>query len=107
MELEEKDLPQIVEKLWKARLKWHYIGLQQKISPDDLEVIERDKINDTDAQFRTMILRWLRGDETCTWEDLCLALSAHSVGFSQLADTLGKEKCPDSTKPEGTSINTI
>ena len=41
-----------------------------------------------------MILRWLRGDETCTWEDLCLALSAHSVGFSQLADTLRKEKCP-------------
>ena len=101
-ELAEKDLPLIQNKLWKARVKWYNIGLDLKLSPDDLDVIDKDK-DDTDSKFRTMIFRWLRSGGSCTWEDLYRTLSVCSVGYSQLADTLQEERCPDSSGHAGWS----
>ena len=98
-ELEEKDLDEIQTELWNARAKWRKIGLKLKILPGELDVIEQDG-SDVDAKFEKMILKWLRKGDECTWSILCVALSACTVNYKELADKIRKCKCLEETKIE-------
>lgn len=103
MELGEKDLCDIQDELWDARSKWYNIGLGLLLAASDLDVIDKDK-GDIDAKFRSMILKWLRGGEQCTWEVLCKALSARSVDQTILARTIRQKYCPAGGETTGQSL---
>ena len=86
-ELKVKDLSVVQNKLWDARSKWRYIGLDLGILASDLEVIKKDG-DDTDEKFHSMLLKWLCEGKNCTWEALIKALSSPSVGQTTLARSI-------------------
>ena len=92
MELKEDDTFEIKEAAWKARSDWFSIGLALRLPPPDLDVIEKDQ-RDTDDKFSKMIRKWLCTGKNCTWEALCKALEAQSVGKANIAKEIRRQKC--------------
>ena len=91
--LSEKDLFDIQEELHDARAKWRTIGLGLKLPPSDLEVIDRDKA-DCEEKFESVLLRWLKNGNECTWSTLYKVLSTRTVGKHVIAKQI-KEKYID------------
>ena len=88
------DLGMILEAVWKARVKWYYIGLALHIAPDTLDVIEKDN-RITDTCFLEMLKVWLKSKPPPTWTELVKALRSPTVGYQELAEELAQCHCPD------------
>ena len=100
LSLMELDLFELQQKTWKARAKWHNIGLGLKISEDELDVIDKDNDNIED-KFRGMLRYWRRNGENCTLEALCSVLEAECVGHRSVADEIRRQtRCDDAGAPD-------
>ena len=97
LQLIGKDLRDIIEALWGARLKWLNIGLRLNMNSDDLEAIDKEGGTDTEGKFRRMVMSRLKMAEPCTWTDLYEALRHPTVGMAKLAEELKNEKLGAST----------
>ena len=75
----------IFELAWDARVKWYHIGIQLGQKTTNLDVIGKEK--DDDTCFTRMIIEWLRKGKA-TWDELIDALNHKTVGFSGLADII-------------------
>ena len=83
------DLALILSKVWNARQKWYYIGLQLGVKPNDLDCIRQTYPNIDDC-FTEMLKIWLRDVNTVkrTVNQLIMALQQETVGFGDLAISL-------------------
>ena len=99
MELKEEDLSDVQDELWDARSKWYNIGLRLGIPASDLDVIKNDG-DDTEARFRSMLLKWLREGKNCTWVALIKALSSPSVGQPMLAKSIQQNRSSEKASAE-------
>ena len=77
------DLCKVQKCTWGARTKWYNIGLELKIDPETLSVIENDHRNVDDC-FRVMLTTWLRTKPTLS--ALAEALRSPTVGYDNVAD---------------------
>ena len=83
------DLRAVQVAIWSARSKWYDIGVALCVSPDTLDVIDKDKRSVCDECFREMLKEWLRRPEPCpTWKELAKALRSPVIGYGHLADEL-------------------
>ena len=72
---------------WEARVEWYNIGLGLRISPDDLDTIQKDH-RDTKPCYMEMLKVWLRTKPHPSWSKLAEALKSPLVGYEDLADKL-------------------
>ena len=84
--MSKSDLGELLKKLFPARSKWYNLGLELKLSPDDLDAISAT--TKPDDCFREMLKLWLSSDTYPEKEDLIKALKVPSVGYASLADEL-------------------
>ena len=82
--MSKSDLGELLKKLFPARSKWYNLGLELKLSPDDLDAI----YGKPDDCFREMLKLWLSSDTYPVKEDLIKALKVPSVGYASLAGEL-------------------
>ena len=69
----------------EATPRWKELGLQLKVKPTSLDIIEMDFHYSRDC-FREMLREWLRmADPSPTWEALIAALKSNSVGLRDVA----------------------
>ena len=87
-EIAVDDLGVVMEKLWDARTKWYYIGVQFGITVSDLDVIEMEPKSDVTEMFRKMIMTWLKKGENCTWRTVYDALKHCTVEQQRIAENL-------------------
>lgn len=81
--------------LWGARCKWHSIGLELGIDPDNLDAVKLKDHGNPDECFKEILTEWLRGDcPQPTWSAMAKALRAPSVGFGQLASKVEQLQTP-------------
>ena len=78
-------MKEVLNKVWSARNKWVYIGIQLGLE-NDIDAIKLNHNNAGDC-YREMLATWMR-NETATWEKLIAALNSESVGFYELADSI-------------------
>ena len=71
-------LRDVIHKMWNARTKWYFIGIQFNIADSDLDAIEADS-KDVDEKLRKMIESWLKTGENCNWEAVDDALKNPTV----------------------------
>ena len=87
-QLNFKDLCKVQRAAWNARTKWYNIGLELKIDPETLNVIEGNN-KDIDNCFRAMLTTWLKTvDPKPTLAALAEALRSPMVGHEHLAEQL-------------------
>ena len=87
-QLNFKDLCKVQRATWNARTKWYNIGLELKIDPETLNVIEGNN-KDIDNCFRAMLTTWLKTvDPKPTLAALAEALRSPMVGHEHLAEQL-------------------
>ena len=87
-QLNFKDLCKVQRAAWNARTKWYNIGLELKIDPETLNVIEGNN-KDIDNCFRAMLTTWLKTvDPKPTLAALAEALRSLMVGHEHLAEQL-------------------
>ena len=75
--------------------KWLEIGVALKINSDYLEKLKKRHKLPEKERFRKVISSWLKqkgGSPVPTWQSLCTALRAKSVGESGIAERIQKEK---------------
>jgi hypothetical protein len=70
----------------KARAKWDDIGLELKISPNDLDAIKKQYDDPADALKATLQI-FLRRPKP-TWAQLADALGTESVGYEYLVESV-------------------
>lgn len=81
------DLGEVYAAMQDARSKWYHIGLELRISPNDLDAIKKQCNNDLkDALTETLLIYLRRVDPKPTWSQLADALGAKSVGFEYLVE---------------------
>ena len=81
----------VFKTLWYARSKWHNIAIELGRNPNDLDVIRMRHHDNPDECFKEVLTDWLRQDcPKPTWSAMAAALQPPSVGFGQLAETVGK-----------------
>ncbi len=87
-ELSDKDLQDVVDKVYRARDKWYEIGLGLRIHVDELEAIK--KVNaEVDTCLRKMLTYWLRQpDLNRSWSTLAQSLKGHLVARPDIAGQL-------------------
>ena len=76
----------ILNKAWRARAKWCYIGIQLG-REGDLEAIRISNHHAVDDCFTEMIKKWLN-DKGGSWRKLIDALSHETVGYYGLAKSV-------------------
>ena len=81
------DLSDVMVAAWEARVEWYNIGLSLRISPDDLDTIQKDQHN-TKPCYMEMLKVWLRKRPHPSWSKLAEALRSPLVGYEDLADRL-------------------
>ena len=87
--LDINDLCAVQVAVWGARSKWYDIGVALRVSPDTLDVIDKDKRGACDDCFREMLKEWLRRPEPHpTWTELAQALKSPVIGYGHLANEL-------------------
>ena len=80
------NLRKIQEAAWKARAQWYNIGLELKLAPGTLDVINKDSDNVND-RFRDMLSTWLKElQPRPTLSLLATALRSSPVGHADLAE---------------------
>ena len=80
------NLQKIQEAAWEARAQWYNIGLELKINPGTLDVINRNSDNVND-RFRHMLSTWLKMVQPRpTLSLLATALRSSPVGHADLAE---------------------
>ena len=88
--LESITLKNMIERAWKARIKWYWIGLQLEVEATDLDVIRITNNDRPDTCFREMIKKWLNLTGG-SWRKLIDALNHKSVDHHELAQSLATE----------------
>ena len=85
-----KDLQKVQRAAWEARAKWYNIGLELKIDPGTLDVINRKFNSDNiDDRFRDMLSIWLNMVQPQpTLSLLAEALQSPTVGYAHLAEQI-------------------
>jgi hypothetical protein len=63
----------------EARSKWYHIGLELKISPNDLDAIKK-QYSDTEIALTETLQIFLRLNPEPTWAKLADALGTESIG---------------------------
>ena len=80
------DLPNIMRKIWDARVKWYNIGLGLRINPGALDAIEKNNGN-VDDRFREMLGVWLKTNQPQPTKALLAeALQSRIVGYGYLTE---------------------
>ena len=87
--LSEKDADVVFEFLYDARVKWYELGLQLKVTTQDLDVIKLSSHN----KLLGMLKQWLRSAENTTWPHIVEALQCRSVGLLDLARRVRDKHC--------------
>ena len=104
--LESDHLQLVLDAIWDARSKWYSIGLNLKVSSNDLDAIRKRCRDDPDECFTEVIKCWLRGsNHTPTWSKVIAALSAQSVGFLDLAREIKKNIDVDQSEEIETEVD--
>ena len=86
-----EDLQEVYKELFNARTKWYNIGLELRINPTDLDVINMKFKDDPDTCLRESLSKWLKqGDSKPMWATLVSALKCPTVGFNQLSEQVQK-----------------
>ena len=80
-ELTIEDLNDVLNCLWKARDKWHFIGAALGIDDTTLNVIEMDHQGKVDRCYSDMISRVLKSGNI-TWDDVARKLQSPTVGVN-------------------------
>lgn len=84
-----RDLKQVRDVVWKARVKWYFIGLWLDINVDDLDVIEKKYKGDIDKCFVKCLSHWLRReDPPATWSAMVVALTSPAVYHTVIAEEI-------------------
>ena len=79
----------VFKALRDARVKWHFIGLELKIDPGDLDSIDSKFRGDPAEGLRCVLDIYLkRANPKPTWNHLADALDSEAVGFGQLAEQM-------------------
>ena len=94
------ELIDLLNELHGKAIKWYDIGIQLHLSPEELDVIERDSSGVYEC-FRNMLKKWLR--TLPTWRSLIKALKTPAVDEQVLAEELeAKFTVP---QPSGRGVN--
>ena len=93
----------ILPKAWRARAKWHHIGIQLG-REGDLEAIRISNHHVVDDCFTEMIKKWL-DDEGGSWRKLIDALSNITVGYYRLAKSVAASLGLSATFHDHTSLD--
>jgi hypothetical protein len=80
------DLGEVYDVMQDARSKWYHIGLELRISPNDLDAIQKEYDDPEGALTETLKIFLKRVDPKPTWAQLADALGTKSVGYGYLAD---------------------
>ena len=87
--LREADLADIIEKIYTARPKWYYIGLQLNVP---VYILEDMKSEPTSICLSKVIQYWLSHlSPSPTWRTLANALRMATVGEGQLAGEIERQ----------------
>ena len=79
------DLGTVLSTTLSASSRWYNVGLGLGISPDTLDVIDRNHRGDCGDCYRNVLAEWLRrADPSPTWRTLAEALKSPLVGMSDL-----------------------
>ena len=81
------NLCEVKRAVWEARVKWYDIGLELRVSPDNLDVINKKNHEDCDVCIREMLKVWLRRSHPSpSWKELAEALRSPMIDYGELAD---------------------
>ena len=69
--------------------KWHSLGIQLEITPEDLNQIESNHSGDTERCKAEVVDFWLRNTQERTWDRLAQAVDKMG-GHANLVQTLRK-----------------
>ncbi len=69
-----------------ARSKWYHIGLELRISPNDLDAIKKEYNDLEDALTETLKIFLKKENPKPTWAQLADALGTKSVGYGYLVE---------------------
>jgi serine/threonine protein kinase len=86
-------LKDLVNELDDEKAKWRAIGTQLEVSWGTLEAIAT-AYKDPGQALAAMLSDWLTKSKNPTWSDIVQALRAKSVGATNLARSLERNKCP-------------
>jgi hypothetical protein len=71
-----------------ARCKWYHIGLELKISANDLDAIKKEYNDPEDTLTETLKIFLKKVNPKPTWAQLADALGTKSVGYGYLVESV-------------------
>ena len=78
--------PELKDLVLLPVIHWFELGLWLNIPEDNLNIIEADNPNNTEACRRKVYSSWLKSDPEASYRQLVDAL--HTVGYTRIADEL-------------------
>ena len=92
-ELTEGDLVTILNEIYEARVRAHFVGLNLKVPTDVLESI-RTRFDDDGDRLYYVIMEFLKQiDPKPTWRAIVDALKSPTVNMAKLAETIEAKFC--------------
>ena len=89
-QLDEKDLAELIEVLYPAKIKYKLFGLQIGLRFDEIESIESNNTDSGDRLLAILSVR-LNKDKPLTWNDIYSALRSKTVDKSRLAEEIRRK----------------
>lgn len=92
-QLSINDLSQVYGEVEEARSQWYHIGLELRVSANDLDAIKsrnRDDPKDCLTEMLKVFLK--RTDPKPTWAQLADAVGSKTVGYGYLVERIRKPK---------------
>ena len=87
--LTSNDIRTVYRSLWDTRSKWYDIGIELKISIDELDAIHSENGDNIGDCLRSVIQNYLSNpSRTKSWSEIICTLRSPIIGYAFLANVL-------------------